>query len=231
MTEVVTTQDLELLHQKIDYLTEQLDDQRRRQREFDELKQDMIPIANHMMRLSIDELSDIGSDFQAEDFIFLLKRLLRNTHSFIRLMDYLEAGIGFSEEVSLLGTQMFNNLVETLDRLEHDGYFAFLTEGWNIVERIVTEFGEEDIKALGDNIVTILGTVRTMTQPEILNLANNAMNAIETTPVEDQNVSTLDLLRELSDPQVRRGMARLLNIVKALAEEPDAHNGKERNAD
>lgn len=229
MTEVVTTYDLELLHQKIDYLTEQLDEQRKRQREFDELKHDMIPIANHMMKLTIDELADIGSDFQAEDFIFLVKRLLRNTHSFIRLMDYLEAGIGFSEEVSLLGTQIFNNLVETLDRLEHQGYFAFLNEGWNIVERIVTEFSEEDVKALGDNIVTILGTVRTMTQPEILNLANNAINAIEATPVEEQNISTLDLLRELSDPQVRRGMARLLNIVKALADEPDANNGKERD--
>jgi uncharacterized protein YjgD (DUF1641 family) len=229
MTEVVTTYDLELLHQKIDYLTDQLDDQRKRQREFDELKHDMIPIANHMMKLTIDELADIGSDFQAEDFIFLVKRLLRNTHSFIRLMDYLEAGIGFSEEVSLLGTQIFNNLVETLDRLEHQGYFAFLNEGWNIVERIVTEFSEEDVKALGDNIVTILGTVRTMTQPEILNLANNAINAIEATPVEEQNISTLALLRELSDPQVRRGMARLLNIVKALADEPDANNGKERD--
>ncbi len=229
MTEVVTTHDLELLHQKIDYLTEQLDEQRRRQREFDELKQDMIPIANHMMKLTIDELADIGSDFQAEDFIFLVKRLLRNTHSFIRLMDYIEAGIGFSEEVSLLGTQMFNNLVETLDRLEHEGYFGFLNEGWNIVERIVTEFSEEDVKALGDNIVTILGTVRTMTQPEILNLANNAIGAIEASPVEDEDISTLALLRELSDPQVRRGMSRLLNIVKALANEPSANNGKERD--
>ena len=229
MTEVVTTHDLELLHQKIDYLTEQLDEQRRRQREFDELKQDMIPIANHMMKLTIDELADIGSDFQAEDFIFLMKRLLRNTHSFIRLMDYLEAGIGLSEEVSLLGTQIFNNLVAALDHLEHEGYFAFLNEGWNIVERIVTEFSEEDVKALGDNIVTILGTVRTMTQPEILNLANNAINAIEAPPVEEQDISTLALLRELSDPQVRRGMARMLNIVKALADEPDANNVKERD--
>lgn len=229
MTEVVTTHDLELLHQKIDYLTEQLDEQRKRQREFDELKQDMIPIANHMMKLTIDELADIGSDFQAEDFIFLMKRLLRNTHSLIRLMDYLEAGVGLTEEISLLGTQMFNNLVETLDRLEHEGYFGFLNEGWNIVERIVTEFSEEDVKALGDNIVTILGTVRSMTQPEILNLANNAIGAIEATPVEEQDISTLGLLRELSDPQVRRGMARLLNIVKTLADEPGANNGKERD--
>jgi uncharacterized protein YjgD (DUF1641 family) len=104
-----------------------------------------------------------------------------------------------------------------------------LNEGWNIVERIVTEFSEEDVKALGDNIVTILGTVRTMTQPEILNLANNAIGAIEATPVEDEDISALGLLRELSDPQVRRGMARMLNIVKALADEPGANNGKERD--
>ena len=51
--------DVALLHQKIDaltsqvaYLTKQAEVQQRRQQEFDELKQDMIPIANQLIRLS-----------------------------------------------------------------------------------------------------------------------------------------------------------------------------------
>ena len=225
MTEALATREIELLHEKLDYITAQVEEQQRRQREFDELKQDVIPIANHMMKLTIDELAEIGTDFQSEDFIFLLKRLLRNTHSLIRLMDYLEAGMGLSDEISHLGPQIFNNVVETLDRLERQGYFAFMTEGWKVIERVVTEFDEEDVKALGDNIVTILTTVRNMTQPEILNLANNAIGAIESTPVQEEDISTFALLRELSDPQVRRGMARMLNIVKALADEPASDPG------
>jgi uncharacterized protein YjgD (DUF1641 family) len=216
MVTAVERNDLALLHEKIDYLTDQMELQRKRQVELDELKADLIPIANHMVSLSIDELAEIGTEFQLEDLLFLLKRVLRNTDALLRLMDLLEAGMGLSDEINLLGTQVFSNMVETADRLEREGYFAFIREGWGILEKIVAEFDEEDVRALGDNIVTILSTVRNMTQPEVLALANNAVTAIQ--PSEEvEDVSTLQLLRSLGDPQVRKGMARLLNIVKTLA--------------
>jgi uncharacterized protein YjgD (DUF1641 family) len=219
MATAVTTDDLALLHQKIDFITEQMEEQRRQQVELDELKQDLIPIMNHMISLSIDELAEIGMDFQLEDLVFLVKRMLRNTRSFLRLLDMLEAGMDLSDEANQLGKQVFSNLVETLDRLEREGYFAFLREGWGILEKIVDEFNEQDVRALGDNIVTILTTIRSMTQPEVLALANNAVSAIQPSR-EVEEISTLQLLRSLGDPKVRKGMARLLNIVRTLADEP-----------
>lgn len=219
-------QDLALLHEKIDYLTMQLEAQNKRQRELEELKQDLIPIANHMIKLSIDELAEIGQDFQLEDLFFLLKRLLRNTNSLLALMDGMESMMGLSDDVNRIGKEVFNVTVETLDRFEREGYFTFMQEAWHILERIVAEFSAEDVRALGDNIVTILTTTRTMTQPEILSLANNAVEAISAeAPVEDAP-STLKLLREFSDPQVRKGLARMINVVKALADQqmPDHMN-------
>jgi uncharacterized protein YjgD (DUF1641 family) len=89
------------------------------------------------------------------------------------------------------------------------------------MDRIVTEFSEEDVRALGDNIVTILYTVRNMTQPEILELANKSLAAIRPEEeIQPESVSTWSLLRELSDPKVRVGMARLLNLLKVLADQP-----------
>ena len=215
--------DLVLLNQKIDYLTEILEAQRKRQLEFEELQRDMVPIVNHMIKLSIEELAEIGNDFQFEDLLFLLKRLLRNTPLLIELMDRLESAHGLLEEFELMGKPMFNQMVEKLDVMERQGYFNFAREGWQIAERVVEEFDEEDVRALGDNIVTILTTIRRMTQPEIMALANNAIGAISEVPVDTpEKVSTLDLLRELSDPQVRRGMVRLLGMVKVLADQPQA---------
>ncbi len=206
---------------KVDHLTQLLEAQQRRQQDLDELKADLIPIGNQMLKLSIDELAEIGSEFQMEDLFFLLKRLLRNTHTLVSLLERLEAGMGLAEETNLIGKQIFSNVVEELDQMEHKGYFAFAREGWSILDRIVTEFSEEDVRALGDNIVTILYTVRNMTQPEILELANRSLAAIrpeeELTP---ETVSTWSLLRELSDPKVRVGMARLLNLLKVLADQP-----------
>jgi len=217
--------DLALLHEKIDTLTEQLDEQRRRQRALDELKDDMIPIVNHMIKLSIDELEEIGTEFQLEDLLFLLKRVLRNTPLLLQMMDQLEAISALGDEAQILGKQVFSSTVETLDRLERGGYFAFAREGWRVLERIVTEFSEEDVRALGDNVVTILTTVRNMTQPDIMALANNAVDAIRVEePAEEngRNPSALALLRELNDPRVRKGMMRMLNLVKALADQPES---------
>jgi uncharacterized protein YjgD (DUF1641 family) len=216
MAKQATAAEVEALNQKMDMILEHFEDQKRRQQELEELKNDVLPIANHMVNLTIDELAEIGTEFTMEDILFLMKRGLRNTCTWVKLMDMLEAGMGLTEELGMIGQGIFSDIVEQLDRLERQGYFAFMQEGWGVMEKIVTEFDEEDVRALGDNIVTILTTVRNMTQPEVLSFANNAVNAIQPTePVE--NVSTLQLLRSLSDPQVRKGMARLLNIVKTLA--------------
>ena len=223
--------DVALLHQKIDTLTtqvtflaEQAEIQQRRQQEFDELKRDMIPIANHMIKLTIDELAEIDPEFEIEDLIYLLKRVLRNVPLILSMFDRFEALMGITDEVELLGKQVISTAVEQLDEMERAGYFAFAREGWGIMERIVTEFSEEDVRALGDNVVTILTTVRNMTQPEIMAMANNAIGAIQEVPPEQETPSMLSLLRELSNPKTRRGMARMINLLQVLDEQPKKSN-------
>jgi len=210
-----------LMLEKLDYLTQQYEERLRRQDELNELKQDLVPIANHMIKLSIDELAEIGTDFQAEDLLFLIKRLLRDTHLLVGLLDRLESVVELADETSRIGQQVFNQAVYSLDRLEREGYFTFAQGGWRIIERIVNEFSEEDIDALGENIVTILTTVRNLTQPEIMNMTNNALNAIQDEPAPAGDVSMWALLRDLNDPKVRKGMARLMNMLKVIADQPD----------
>lgn len=212
------------LHKKIDFISDQMELQAKRAQALDELKDDMIPIANHLIKLSINELAEIGNEFQAEDLLFLLKRLLRDTHLLLDMLDRLEAVMGLADEAQLMGRGVFNQTVEALDKMEQQGYFDFARGGMYIMERIVDEFGEEDVKALGDNIVTILTTVRNMTQPEILALANNAVGAMREIPADTEPLSTLALLKELNDPKVRIGLTRMLGMVKALADQPQAEN-------
>jgi len=223
--------DLTLLHEKIDSLTEQVAlltanaaIQQKRQQSFDELKDDMIPMANHMIKLSIDELAEIGDEFQIEDLFFLLKRMMRNTNLIMDMFDRLEAVMGIGDEAAILGTQVFNHTVHQLNQLEQDGFFNFAREGWNIMERIVTEFSQEDVRSLGDNIVIILNTVRNMTQPEIMSIANQAVGAIQEDIPDTEKISPWALIRELSNPKVRRGMVRMINLLKALDDQANLKN-------
>ncbi len=212
------------LDAKFDAVIAYVDAQHRRQAEMDELKNDVLPIANHMIKLSIDELAEISSDFQLEDMFFLVKRLLRDVNLLTDLLGRMEGAVELFDEVQVIGNQAFHQAVLELDRMEREGYFNFARSGYKVIQRIVEEFDEDDVNALGDNIVTILTTVKNLTQPEIMDLTNNALSAFNEDPVPDGNVSVFQLLREMSDPKVRRGLARMLNMVKVLADQPATSN-------
>ena len=102
--------------------------------------------------------------------------------------------------------------------LEQKGYFTFAQGGLEIADRVVTSFTEEDIQALGDNVVLILSTVKEMTQPEVMNLLSRT--ALEVQESEDAPAgpppSTFALLRQMRDPEVRRGLARALVVLRSL---------------
>ena len=117
--------ELTSLHQKVDVLTEQMTflteqaaAQERRSQEFEELKADLIPIGNQLVNLTIQELEEIGTEFELEDLLYLLKRVLRNTNLILAMMDRFESLMGIADEVELLGKQVFSTVVEEMDRLE-----------------------------------------------------------------------------------------------------------------
>jgi uncharacterized protein YjgD (DUF1641 family) len=214
-------QDLALLHSKLDRLTDQLEEQRKQSETWEELRRDLTPVINGMVRLTINELDDVGSDFELDDILYLVKRLLRDIHMLTGMLDQLESLAELGKEARLMSRPVFDNLVMTLQMLENKGYFVFANGLVDITDRIVTSFGQEDLKALGDNIVTILTTVKNMTQPEIMALANNAVHRMEE-PL-DENISAWTLIKEMGDPEVRKGFARLIHVVKGLANQPDSN--------
>ena len=231
LTNIVTAQQQRLmelegngngqLHEKIDFLVVKMEDYWRRQEGFEELKNDLIPVANHMIKLSIDELAEIGSEFQLEDLLFLMKRLLRDTHLLVDLVTRVESMADLFDEIVPIGNQAFNQTVELLDHMERQGYFSFARASWNVVEHIMSEFSEEDVNALGDNIVLILNTIKEMTQPEIMNFVRNTLMVAEKEVEKPVDTSYLGLLRQMQDPSVRRGLAltmRVLHVVGSQAE-------------
>ena len=190
------TQDLTQMNEKLDTLIVFMEEQQKRQRAMEELRDDMVPIANQLIKLTIDELAEIGTEFRGEDLLFLLKRLLRNTHLLIKMVDQLEAVMGFADEGRLLGKQVFNTMVEKLDELEHKGYFQLAGEGAQVLDRLVEEIEPADVQALGDTMVQSLKSLRE--------------------PAPEKAPSMLGLLKEMNDPQVRIGLSRMLNVMKSL---------------
>lgn len=215
-------QKLEALTGEVQRLNTQLEAQRRSQQVLEELVTDLTPVFNQGFKKIVSELAEVDGQFTAEDLLFMLKRMLANTHRFNALLDQLESVLDLLGEMDKLSKPVFNTAVAALDQLERKGYFVFAQEGLRITDRVVTEFTEADVRALGDNVVTILRTVKNMTQPDIMALANNAVNQLHEPEPAVQDASVWGLMRELSDPKVRQGMARLLRVLKSLSNQPDS---------
>jgi uncharacterized protein YjgD (DUF1641 family) len=185
------------INEKLDVVMAYMAEQQVRQQAMNELKDDMLPIANHMIKLTIDELAEIGSEFRVEDLLFLLKRLLRNTNLLIKLVDQMEGIMGIADEVDLLGKQVFNQVVMQLDTLEQKGFFRIANEGLQVADQIVGELEPEDIQAVGRTLVDAIQAVKQ--------------------PAPENAPSMLAIARQMNDPQVRSSLARMLNFVKAIS--------------
>lgn len=121
-------------------------------------------------------------------------------------------------ELTELAGPVMSMLTTRMAELEAKGYFAFAEGGVRIADKVVTSFDQDDIDALGDNIVLILNTVKEMTQPEVMGLLSRT--AVEVQHVEDAPSgpppSTFALLKQMRDPEVRRGLDRTLGVLRSL---------------
>lgn len=111
-------------------------------------------------------------------------------------------------------------LTERLAELEQDGWFEFVAHSGGVVTKVVEAFDGDDLDALGDNVVTILETVRSMTQPDVMALVGRTTTDLRQAVSEDTPPPSLPhLLGELRDPQVKRGFERLLVVLRSMGEE------------
>ena len=207
-------QKLDKLTTQVEFLTEEAHRQKRRQQEWDELKDDLIPIGNDIFRLSVEQLEEVQQHVQIEDMLRLFKRLLRNTRNLEQMLDQLESMMELWQDLSPLSQDAFLTMMNYLNELEQKGYFVFLQGGLEMMDKVVTSFNEEDVRQLGDNIVLILETIKEMTQPEIMNMMRNTVQIVS--DEEPVDISLLSIIRQMNDPEVRRGLAKTLQILKSV---------------
>jgi uncharacterized protein YjgD (DUF1641 family) len=217
------TQSMMVLGQQVNYLQEQAENSRRRQQALDDLLADLTPVVKEMYSAAEEQLEEMQQFVQLEDLQLLVKRVARNTRNINEVLDYLESGLDFVHDAAPLTKEMMTEATTVLSEMERKGYFGFVRQGGYVLDQVVTSFGEEDVKQLGDNVVLILNTVKSLTQPEMLNLVNGLTAGFHAAEAE-ADAGTLDtslfgLVRQMRDPEVRRGMAVTLAALKKVSQQ------------
>lgn len=214
---VELNQKVDALTSQVTFLAEEARLQQRRRQEWDELRNDLTPVVNEVYHLSVQQLEEVESYVQLEDLLRVLKRLMRNTRNLDQMLDQLESLADLSREISPLSQDAFLVLMTRLDEMERKGYFDFLRGGMGIIDEIVTNFSQEDIRQLGENVVLILQTVKEMTQPEVMHMMRSTATVMREQEIDD-NISMFSILRQLNDPAVKRGLAKTLMVLRTVSE-------------
>jgi uncharacterized protein YjgD (DUF1641 family) len=210
------------INQKLDLILEELTIQKQKRQAFEDLASDLNLIGNDLFKATVNELDDAGVELDTEQLKSLFLRLLRNAGTINEMLLTAESMMDLSKDIGPVLTQMGLDGIQKMHELEKRGYFEFIKEITGIIDNIVQHFSTEDVRLLADNVVTILETVKNITQPEMLDALNNAINVFK--KIETENVEEYSLWRafkELRTPEGQKGIGFIMTFLKNISKEEE----------
>ena len=175
-----------------------------------------------MFKSAVTELDNAGIDLDAEAVKQLALKVLRNVDTIREMFEMMESVNDLAKDVSPVLHQMGLDGIHMMHEFEQKGYFDFIREAMKIFENIVTHFSIEDVKMLADNAVTILETIKTLTQPEMLKAINSGLVVYKSIDVRGvPEYSLFKAMREMNSKEMRRGIGFMITFLKNISRETD----------
>jgi hypothetical protein len=192
-------QKLDVLSVQVGYLIERAQADARRQQERTELIDDVVPIANQAIGIVTEQLDEIQEYIDLCDILRLVKRLLRSGRNIDRMLDQLESFMDLAQTAGPLATSVFEKITDQLETAEQRGYFALAKGGAQAIDKVAASLTPEDVDRLADNLVVLVGAFRDLDEPA--------------------EPSTRSLFKQIRDPDVRRGLAVMMRVLRAIGAE------------
>ena len=125
---------------------------------------------------------------------------------------------------------VMGSAIGRLDALERDGTLAFVRELGGVGQKVLANFSAADVRQLGDAVVMILETVRTLTQPDVMRVAADAGDAIQHADTA-KPMGLFGMMRATKDDDVQRGMAVMMEVLRRIGHGVNAMAAKQQHAD
>ncbi len=218
---------LDTIQESLDQINKELGIQRQHYLVWSELQQDLGHLARDFFHSPTSELQEIEPQIKSGESILLMKAVLRNISTFRKLLEQLESFQELLSDGAPLARELFQDTVQYFNLFEQQGYFDFLRELLRVGHQVMTHFSPEDVRLLADNIVTILETIKSLTQPEMLTALNNGVNVYRNLGTKNiEEYSLWKAFRELNSPELKRGIGFLMAFLKNIAQENGNNQSK-----
>ncbi len=213
-----STLDVNALHAKLDALQQQLEqvnaqlDALRQQRElWHDLGQDLTLVMEDAYTHAVDRLEDLDLPTAVEDLTRLLVRVARNARLLEQLLQDLEALHDLARDLSPVAHEAFDLAVHHLDALEKQGVFARLRSLLGQLAGLAQVLEPQDIEALGQMARQAAQGLKALARPEV-------QRQVQALLTQEKPPTVWDLMRLARDPEVRRGLALGLMLIRTFAQ-------------
>ena len=213
-------QRIDALDKKMDLILEYVHRQKMNSNMVEDLVSDLSIVGKDVYDSTVKELDMRQVVLEPSELTDLAVSLLRNIGNIKTVLESLEMAVDLGKDVGPIANEMIIDFTKQLNEFEQKGYFKFFKEFGPIIDNIVTGFSPEDLKELSNNIVSILNTVKEMTQPEVIGTMQNAIKAFNSMETETvPSYSVWKLMREMNSPEMKKALGYGITFMKNVSKD------------
>ncbi|HER10182.1 MAG TPA: DUF1641 domain-containing protein [Bacteroides sp.] len=213
-----TTQQIAALNEKVDTILEYVNQQRLKSQSLDDLIADVSIVGKDVYDSTVKALDEHEVVIDPDRLRELGIRLAQNIGNFSSILDTLGSVLDLMRDAGPIANEMIIDATTKLHAFEQKGYFAFIKEFGQIIDNIITHYSVEDVRLLADNVVTIMDTVKNLTQPEVLKSVDNAVKVFASMETEDiPQYSLFRVMREMNKPEMKKALGFLVTFMRNLS--------------
>ena len=176
---------------------------------FHDLGRDVSLLVGPTVNVMTEELAEVETGFQLEDFFVLLKRLLLNMRNLAWSLDKMENLIDWWHDLEPLLKLAVPHIIDKLDDLEQKGIFRINSAILTMYSKIATAYTPEDIEIMGDGFVRMHGIVKKFADPVVI----QSLEAVVGMYAKLASVYKPEDIESIGD-----GFVRMHGMVKKLAD-------------
>lgn len=211
---------IDTLEQKLDLVLEYVNQQRLKSEVVEDLVSDVVIIGKDFYNSSVVELEKQAIELDPDELKQLTINMLKNVKNINEILGLLESMMDLKKDIGPILNEMIIEFTKKMHTIEEKGYFDFAREIGRLMDNIVTNFSQEDVRQLADNVVLILQTVKNMTQPEMLVAVNNAVKVYGSIQTDDiKPYSMWQLMREMRSPEMKSALGFMVAFMKNLSKQ------------
>ncbi|MBU3928170.1 MAG: DUF1641 domain-containing protein [Bacteroidetes bacterium] len=206
------------INRKLDIVLEEIVAQRQTRQSLEDLTADLSIIGKDVFASTVTELDNASVEVDSEAVKLLALKLIRNVGTINELFEMLESGKDLLADVTPILHQIGLDGINYMNDVEKKGYFEFIRQFMRIIDNVVTHFSADDLQLLADNVVTILETVKSLTQPDMLKTINSTLMVYKSIELDNiEEYSIFRAMRAMNSREMRRGIGFMITFLKNIS--------------